>query len=97
MMMMNALERSLGRERRSDGRLFQTEGSTTEKALCCITAVRACGTIKSPLEADRKELRPRQEEVKVRSTCRYDGTLPNTQCQTREEILKKIRCCGGSQ
>src|SRR6218665_1084666 len=59
---------SRGREQRSEGRPFQTEGPTIEKALCCLVAVRARGTTKSPLNAERRDRRPEQAEVKLQST-----------------------------
>ena len=57
------MERSRGRERSSEGRLFQTEGPTIEKALFCLVAVRAHGTRKSPLEAERRDRRTEQAET----------------------------------
>src|SRR6218665_2231843 len=41
-------DRSRDRERRSEERLFQTEGPTIEKALSCLVAVRESGTTMSP-------------------------------------------------
>src|SRR6218665_1896759 len=64
------LERSRGRERSSEGRSFQTEGPTIEKALFCLVAVRARGTRKSPLVAERRDRRPEQAEVRLKSSRR---------------------------
>ena len=60
-------KRSHGGERRSEGRLFQTEGPTIKKALFCQVVVRASYNTKSPLEVERRDRRPEQAEVKIRS------------------------------
>ena len=38
------------------------QGPTIKKAIFCLVAVRARGTTKSPLEADRRDRRPEQAE-----------------------------------
>src|SRR6218665_2333187 len=68
--LLKELERSRGRERSSEGRSFQTEGPTIKKALFCLVAVRARGTRKSPLVAERRDRRPEQAEVRLKSSRR---------------------------
>src|SRR6218665_826126 len=71
--------RSRGRERSSEGRSFQTEGPTIEKALFCLVAVRARGTRKSPLVAERRDRRPEQAEVRLKSSC--------------SPVMSRTKCC----
>src|SRR6218665_27790 len=42
---------------------------------------------KSPLVAERRDRRPEQAEVRIKSSRRYEGASPRTQCQTIYEIL----------
>src|SRR5688572_18173401 len=51
------------RTRRSEGRLFQMVGPTTEKARSCVFEVRAKGTARSPRDAERRFLRVAKPEV----------------------------------
>jgi len=67
----NELDKFRGKERISDWRLFQADGPTIEKALCCLMAVRGWASAKSPLEAERRDCRPVQDEVRIKSSGRY--------------------------
>src|SRR6218665_1248248 len=74
-----------GRLRSSDGRLFLAEGPTFQKALYCLLAMRDNGTRMSLLDSERRECRPEQAEVKMKSSSRYVGAMPRTQRHTKEE------------
>ena len=63
-------EESKGIERRASGRAFHKTGPTTEKALCCMVVVRENGTKQSPRVDDLSERRPREAEVKTKSSDR---------------------------
>src|SRR3984885_12334370 len=57
-----------GRERIVDGRSFQTDGPTTEKALLCIVAVLAKGMRISPRAEESKERLTRVTDVSTKSS-----------------------------
>ena len=66
--LVKGAEKTRGRERSSDGRLFQAEGPTIEKAMCCLMVMQAWGTTKSLLEAEQRDCRPEQAEVRMKSS-----------------------------
>src|SRR6188768_218410 len=72
-------------------------GPATEKARCCLRAVRARGTRSSPCVEERRALRPCTSKVERQSSCKYAGAEPKRHRQTKAESRYTIRCGIGSQ
>lgn len=81
------------REHSSEGSVFQEEGPTVERALCCLMAMRSRGTTKSPLEAEWRDCQPEQVEVRMK---RCSRRMPRTQCQTNDGSPQGMCCQTGT-